>query len=154
MNFQKGEIKKMKKIKFVMAIVLSATMLFNTAGLSYASVAVGEMDTYKNSVNSVLDYNEVDIIYSELDSEYNNYYNSEGAVIAPTDLSGLTRIITLIIAEHGATYGAGYAIGIFCKNHKIPYKVGQGALFAACSPLLPTIRAAVALGFDNGYHSR
>ena len=149
MNFQKGEIKKMKKIKFVMAIVLSATMLFNTAGLSYASVAVGEMDKYKNSVNNVLDYNEVDIIYSELDSEYNNYYNS-----APTGISGLTGIITAIIAEHGATYGAGYAIGIFCKNHKIPYKVGQGALFAACSPLLPTIRAAVALGFDNGYHSR
>ena len=133
---------------------MSASMVFNIAGLSYASVSVGEIDTYENSVNSVLDYNEVDIIYSELESEYNNYYNSESAVIAPTGVSGLSGIITAIIAEHGATYGAGYAIGIFCKNHKIPYKAGQGALFVACSPLLPTIRAAIALGFDNGYHSR
>ena len=144
----------MMKIKVVMGLVLSVTMVFNIAGVSYASVEASEMNAYENNLNNVLDYNEVDIIYSELESEYSYYHSSDRAASMPTDPVGLSAIIAVIIAEHGASYNAGHAIGVFCKNHKIPYKVGQGAMFVASGPLLPSIRAAIALGFENGYHSR
>ena len=65
------------KIKVVMGLVLSVTMVFNIAGVSYASVEASEMNEYENNLNNVLDYNEVDIIYSELESEYSYYHSSE-----------------------------------------------------------------------------